>query len=449
MPDSTRPREEGLEAPQRQPLAWQTPEFYDQDALHSESARVFDICASCRRCVNLCNAFPTLFDLIDASATMDIDGVTTDDYKKVVDQCYLCDLCHATKCPYVAPHSWAVDFPQLMLRAKAVHFKQHGASRRDKWLTATDEVGRLAGIPIIAQTMNGITQTPALRKLMEKRLGIAQEAWLPPFDDQTLRKRLETRPVANVNRIEPTSKTRGRVAIFATCYVSQHEPRIVQDLVAILDHNHIPWTLTDSERCCGMPKLELGDLQSVVQAKEFNIPILAHLVDEGWDLLAAVPSCVLLFKQQLPSMFPDDSAVAKVSQAFFDPFEYLSLRHREEKLKLDFTRTLGKVVYHVSCHQRVQFNGVKAREILSLIPDAEIEVVERCSGHNGTYAVKAENYAHAVRIAQPVVDKIKAAMPDHYGSDCPLAGHHLAGILDDGTGPRHPLTLLRMAYGTF
>ena len=196
-----------------------------------------------------------------------------------------------------------------------------------------------------------------------------------------------------------------------------------------------------------MPKLELGNLEAVKEAKEFNIPILAKLVDEGWDLTGLVPSCVLMFKQELPLMFPDDADVQKVKGAFFDPFEYLVLRHKEGKLKTDFKNSLGKVAYHASCHQRVQNIGQKTREMLALIPGTEVEIIERCSGHDGTYAVKKEFHAASMKIVKPVAERIRNADAAHYGSDCAMAGHHIENALKDGRAPEHPISLIRIAYG--
>src|SRR5690606_16983044 len=117
-------REGNLEAPTRYPLDWKDKDFYNEASLTAEMARVFDVCHTCRRCVSLCGSFPTLFDLIDSSSTMEVDGVDPKDYGKVVDQCYMCDVCYMTKCPYTPPHPFNVDFPHLMLRAKALKFKR-------------------------------------------------------------------------------------------------------------------------------------------------------------------------------------------------------------------------------------------------------------------------------------------------------------------------------------
>ncbi|MHB8534377.1 MAG: heterodisulfide reductase-related iron-sulfur binding cluster [Sulfuricaulis sp.] len=445
-PVGDEPREGNLRAPTRHPLDWRNPVFYDAEALTKELERVFDICHGCRRCVSLCHAFPTLFDLVDNSPTMEVDGVKKSDYGQVVDHCYLCDLCFMTKCPYVPPHEWNVDFPHLMLRAKAVKFRSGDVKTRDKLLTNTDGVGRFAGIPVVVQAVNAANKSGAMRKLLDKTLGVHPEAVLPEYHSDTLRKRLKHRK-GDGAVATPAGRTRGKVALFATCYGNYNEPDLGEDLIAVFEHNDIPVRLAEKERCCGMPKLELGDLEAVARAKEANIPVLAKLVDEGWDIVAPIPSCVLMFKQELPLMFPDDPDVAKVKQAIFDPFEYLMLRHKEERLKMDFTKELGSISYHVPCHLRVQNIGLKTREMLNLVPGTTIETIERCSGHDGTYAVKSEYHEISMKICKPVVNRVQQSMPDHYSSDCPMAGHQIENGLRDGKEPEHPMSLLRLAYG--
>ena len=437
-------REGSLEAPTRHPLDWNNPDFYEETSLFKEMERVFDICHGCRRCFNLCQSFPTLFDAIDDSTTMELDSVAKPVFWQVVDHCYLCDMCYMTKCPYVPPHEFNLDFPHLMLRAKAVKFKQGAVKTRDRLLTSTDTVGKLAGIPVVVQVVNAANRNGVFRKVLDKTLGVHPQAPVPPYHSRTFRKRWNDVPATTAT---PTATTRGKVALFATCYGNYNEPHINEDLVAVFRHNDIAVTLAEKERCCGMPKLELGDLEAVKQAKEINIPQLARLVDAGWDIVGPVPSCVLMFKQELPLMFPDDAEVIKVRDAMFDPFEYLMLRHQDGLLKTDFKKHLGKIAYHVACHLRVQNIGLKTREVLQLIPDTEVDAIERCSGHDGTYAVKSEFHEASMTIARPVIDRVEAAAADYYTSDCPMAGHQIESGLETPRAPTHPLSLLRAAYG--
>jgi glycerol-3-phosphate dehydrogenase subunit C len=423
-------REGNLDAPTRHPLDWTNPDFMDQPSLDAELERVFNICHGCRRCVSLCHAFPTLFDLIDGSKTMEIDGVDKADYPKVTEQCYLCDLCYQTKCPYTPPHPWNVDFPHLMLRAKATHFHEHGAPLSAMILSNMRAVGKLASIPVV---------------VLEKTMGVDADARVPAYHTPTARKRL--RDLDGSGTVTPAGRTRGKLALFATCYCDHSDPVVVEDLAAILAHNAIPTRLVERESCCGMPKLELGDLQTVKMYKERNIPVLAKMAREGWDFTAAIPSCVLMFKQELPLMFPDDADVALVRDRFFDPFEYLAERHKAGLLQTDFKQSLGKVAWQVPCHQRVQKIGPKTRDILQLVPDTEIVTIERCSGHDGTYGVKHKTYANSRKLAKPVENRVAQADADHFTSDCPMAGGHIAHGLDDKPAAEHPLSLLRKAYG--
>ena len=443
---ATDQREGSLDAPTRHPLGHQQAEFWDEEALYTELERVYDICHGCRRCVSLCGSFPTLFDLVDESDTMEVDGVARDDYWKVVDHCYLCDLCYMTKCPYVPPHEWNVDFPHLMLRAKAIKFKKGDVKTRDRLITSTDSIGKFASIPVITQTVNAVNANKTTRKLLDKTIGISAEAPLPEYHSRTLNKRDAGRKPLAAEAVK-TASTTGKVALFGTCYGNYNEPQIGVDLIRVYEHNNIPVMLAQGTQCCGMPKLELGDLDAVTAAKETNIRVLAALIDDGWDIVTPIPSCTLMFKQELPLMFPEDEAVQKVKNAIFDPFEYLMLRHKEGKLNTEFKNPLGKVAYHVACHQRVQNIGMKTRDALQLIPDTEVVPIERCSGHDGIYTVKSEFHGMAMKICRPVVNKVKQAEPDHYTSDCAMAAHHIESGLADGSTPEHPISLLRRAYG--
>ncbi len=438
-------REGSLEAPTRHSLDWQNPAFYDEAVLEKELERVFDICHGCRRCFSLCNSFPTLFDAIDAGASGELESVEKKAYWDVVDHCYLCDMCYMTKCPYVPPHPWNLDFPHLMLRAKAVKARKGEVRTRDRILSATDTVGSFAGIPVIVQMVNAANASSLGRKLLEKTLGVAPDAPIPQYHSNTARKRLAGRELKA--DAMPTAETRGKVVLFTTCYGNRNEPDLNTDLVAVFEHNGIPVKIVSQEKCCGMPKLELGDLETVARHKETNIPALKEAIDAGYDIVAPIPSCVLMFKQELPLMFPQDADVQVVKKRMFDPFEYLMLRHKAGLLKTNFPAKLGKVSYHVPCHLRVQNIGLKTRDLLKLVPETTVDVIERCSGHNGTYAVKKEFRPASMKIGRPVMTRVENAQPDHYASDCPMAGHQIESGISADQAPTHPLKLLRIAYG--
>jgi glycerol-3-phosphate dehydrogenase subunit C len=438
-------REGSLEAPTRHPLDWKSADFYDAAKLDKELERVFDICHGCRRCVNLCTAFPTLFDLVDGSPTLEVDGVRKADFGKVVDQCYLCDMCYMTKCPYVPPHAWNVDFPHLMLRAKAARFRKEGAPFRDRLLSSTDAMGKLATIPVVVQVVNAVNKSGLARGLMQKTLGVHKDRVLPEYAGGTFRGHARTNAALPV---KDGASTPGKVAVYSTCYVNYNEPGIGHDLLKVLEHNQVPAVVVEKEACCGMPKFELGDLEAVARNKAINIPVLARLAREGYAILTPVPSCTLMFKQELPLMFPGDADVEAVAEAMFDPFEYLVLRHKDGLLKTDFAKPLGKVSYHVPCHLRVQNMGQKTRELLEKVPGTRVTTVERCAGHDGTWGVKAEYFENSMKIGRPVFRQMAEPAPDYISSDCAIAGRHiLQGMGDTKAEKQHPITLIRIAYG--
>lgn len=435
--------EGGLSAPQRHPIAWQEEAFYQLDAFHKECARVFDVCHGCRRCVNLCHSFPTLFDLIDHSSDLEVSGVDPADYHKVAQQCYLCDLCFMTKCPYVPPHEWAIDFPALMLRAKAIAFRRRQLSQRHKQLAEVDRNGSLGGIPVINQVANKVMDYSWARRMLD----VHPHAVLPKYQRRAVTKKMYEHASKQGDTVYAGSTTSGKIAIFPGCYSNYHDAQLVEDIIQVLEYNEVPVELIANQRCCGMPKLELGDIASIDRHKQDHIDAFMHAIDRGCDIVAPVPSCVLLFRGMWPLLYPDDAEIKRISSRIYDPSEYLMRRHSDGLLNTNFPNRLGKVVYHLACHTRVQNFGYKTRELLSLVPGTKLSMIERCSGHDGTYGVKRETYPHARRIGGPPAQQLKRAKADYFTSDCVLAGQHIAELAESGLGFNHPFALLKYAYG--
>ncbi len=441
-------REGNLEAPTRHAIDWKNPAFYDQTACEAEMERIFDICHGCRRCVSLCNAFPMLFDLVDEAGDAETAGIPKAKFWDVVDQCYLCDVCYMTKCPYVPPHQWNLDFPHTMLRAKAIQYKTGRMKFRDRLLTSTELVGNLSSAPVVAQVVNFANRNGAARAVLQRVLGVDARRELPEFDMNNFRAGWER---SHNHPVKDGANAPGKVAVFSTCYVNYNEPGLGHDLLRLLDHNEIPYTVIQGETCCGMPKLELGNLDAVEQYKERNIPLMHKLASEGWAIVTPVPSCTLMFKSEIPLLFADDARCAAVSEAMYDPFEYFVLRHKDGLLKTDFKVALGRVSYHVPCHSRVQNVGKKTEEMLKMT-GATVNTVERCSGHDGTWGVKEEYYELSMKIGKPVFRAMAKDAPDYVSSDCAIAARHiLQGMNEMGAEGRkekqHPLSLLCIAYG--
>ena len=443
-------REGGLEAPTRHVIPWQDRDFVDRAKTEAEMLRVFDICQSCRRCFNLCDSFPRLFDLIDESPTGEVDGVATADYHKVADACTLCDMCYMTKCPYVPPHDFNLDFPHLMLRYRAVELREGRRSRRHRELTYTDRNGRLAGTVARLANWASNRHNRLPRSLMEKAVGIDRRAALPAYHGRSF----VVRAKKTAPPLDSTAPAAGRKALlYATCFVNYNNPSIGEAARAVLARNGVD-TEVAYPRCCGMPQLEQGDVAAVAAAARGVAATLSPWIDKGYDVIALVPSCALMLKFEWPLILPDDIAVRRLASATFDVSEYLVDIARNEGLAPGMTPLEGEVTVHLACHARAQNMGQKAAEMLRLLPDAKVSVIERCSGHGGSWGVLSENFETAVRIGRPVARQALKNATRFVSSECPLAGMHIAQEMEIEAGTEalpqrqlHPIELVARAYG--
>ncbi len=441
--------EGGLGAPTRHPIPWESPDFYDPEKLEAEERRVFDICHGCRRCFNLCDSFPRLFDLIDESETGELDSVDASGFQAVADACTLCDMCFMTKCPYVPPHEFDVDFPHLMLRHRAVeeHQGRHGFA--DHALTRTDRNGRLAGAVAPLANWANRTGNNVTRPLLEKTLDVHRDAALPVFHRKTLVRRARDIP-AQVNTQAPAH---GRKAVlYATCFGNYNNPDIGMATRAVLALNGVE-TEVIYEGCCGMPRLEQGDLPGVAESARKVAGRLQRWIDEGYDIIALVPSCALMIKFEWPLILPNDAQVQRLAEHTADVSEYIVGIASKEGMAPGLKPLPGGVALHLACHARAQNMGAKAAEMLRLIPDMDLSVIERCSGHGGAWGIKKEHFETALKVGRPAARQVVGAGKQHLASECPLAGSHIVQGLErqDGadapTRSEHPIQLVARAYG--
>lgn len=449
--------EGSLEAPVRHPIDWQNPDFYDEAKLDEELRRVFDICHGCRRCFNLCDSFPRLFDLIDESETEELDSVDSKDFKPVVDACTLCDMCFMVKCPYVPPHEFNLDFPHLMLRYRAVEHAKKGEGFAEKQLTKTDRNGKLAtgalaGIANWATKRgNGVT-----RPMMEKIADVHRDAELPPYAGKTLMEKAKADP-PTVDAAAPAAGKR-KAVIYATCYGNYNTPEVGEATLKVLAKNGIAAEVVYPE-CCGMPQMEQGAVKDVSEKARRVAAFMEKYVDDGYEVIALVPSCALMLKFEWPLVVPDDDKIKKLSAATRDASEYIVSLAKNEGLTDGLKPLDGPVSIHIACHARAQNMGQKAREMMQLIPDIDLTVVERCSGHGGSWGVMKDNFEVGMKVGRPVFRQAKANGKAKYvASECPLAGLHIAQGMDSSTkDPEekktlpettpHPITLFAKAYG--
>ena len=447
-------REGSLDAPTRHAIDWTNPDFYDEAKIDAELRRVFDICHGCRRCFNLCDSFPRLFDLIDESESGELDTVASADFKPVVDACTLCDLCFMTKCPYVPPHEFDLDFPHLMLRYRAAEAKRGEVGFAVKQLTATDRNGRLAGSVAGLANWASDTSNKLTRPPLESAMGVHRAAALPKFHGKTfaLRAKAET---PEVNRDAPAF---GRKAVlYATCFVNYNNPDIGLAARAVLAKNGVE-TEVVYPACCGMPRLEQGEVAKAAEAARRVAGALKPWIDKGYDVISLVPSCTLMLKFEWPLILPEDPEVTALSQASYDISEYVVDIAKNEGLAEGLGPLPGGVAVHIACHARAQNMGQKAAEMLRLLPEADLAVIERCSGHGGSWGIMKENFEVALKVGRPVARQAAEAAESgktFVASECPLAGTHILQgmerLADGEPGPaepaRHPIELFARAYG--
>jgi glycerol-3-phosphate dehydrogenase subunit C len=444
-------REGGLDAPVRHPIDWTGPDFTDPAKIDEELRRVFDICHTCRRCFNLCDSFPRLFDLIDESESGELDSVASADFKPVIDACTLCDMCFMVSCPYVPPHEFNIDFPHLMLRHRAAELSAGKGDRRVAELTKTDRNGKLAGLAPGLCNWASDTGNSLTRPVMEKIAGVHREADLPKFHGKTFALRAK-QAAPQVNTAAPAH---GRKAvIYATCFVNYNNPTIGEAALHVLARNGVE-TEVVYPSCCGMPQLEQGDIAKVADNARRISAEMASWIERGYDVIALTPSCALMLKFEWPLILPGDAAVKRLSEATYDITEYVVEIAKSDGLAEGLKPLDGGVALHMACHARAQNIGAKAAEMLRLIPEAEVTVIERCSGHGGSWGMMKDNFDTAIKVGRTAARQAAKSGKTYLASECPLAGMHILQGMErldgDGAaapqGAQHPIELFARAYG--
>ena len=414
--------------------------YYDEKDLRSEVERIFSLCADCRMCVKFCGSFPKMFDAIDDYCThgkyaeVDTKKFKSEDVDTVVDLCFQCKLCYI-KCPYTpGDHEWAIDFPRLIARAKAQKVKKSGVSFVDKMLGNPDLVGKLG--TATAPVANWANENALHRRLLHDAVGIHKDKKLPPFASTTFAKRFER------ERTLPQGEPSGRVAFFSTCYVNYNEPEIGSATLEVMAHNNVDVSFA-YERCCGMPLWHNGDMEGAIAAARENVTNLLPHVNDGRSVIATNPTCSQMIRIEYPRLLGTEDA-KKVAAKTMDPMEFLASLAASGKLRKDFKTGAGDLNYHMPCHLRAQNIGYKTRDVLSLLPDTRVKVVEECSGHDGTWAMKKENFEQSLKYGGRAFRQMADGEPKVTCSDCPMA----AIQIEQGNGqrPMNPMQILAKSY---
>jgi Fe-S oxidoreductase len=370
-------------------------------------------------------------DEVDGEA----DRLGQGDMQRVVDLCYQCKLCY-NHCPYTPPHRWMIDFPRLMLRARAVTVKERGGiTLQDRMLGNTELVGRLGSTA--APLANWAMGNAAHRAFLQVVVGIHKDRTLPPFHRETFSRWFDAHPAP-----VPDPAT-GRVALFATCSVEYNYPAVGRATVAVLRHNGVD-VARPAQRCCGMPYLDGGGVAEARRLIDENVRTLGPAVREGREVVVPGPTCSYMMKQEWPWLAEDRESAALVAERTRDLFEYLAGLHVAGRLDTRFRLNPGRVAYQLPCHLKAQNLGTKSADVLRLT-GADVSLIERCSAVDGTWGLKREYHALSLKLAGPLFQAIGEARPDRVATDCPLAGLQI----EQGTGRRalHPAQVLAEAYG--
>ena len=433
------------DAPTRHIIDWQNPDIADPVKLDEEMRRVFDICHGCRRCFNLCDSFPRLFDLIDNSPEEDVEHLKSEDFKPVVEACTLCDMCFMTKCPYVPPHPFMLDFPHLMLRHRFVEAKAGNKDFVQRQLAEMDRNGTMARIAAPIVNWASDKDNKPVRALMEKTVGIDAKATLPKFHSRTFVSAAKHQP-GTINQAAPAFGKR-RCALYATCFVNYNKPETGMDARAVLNHIGVE-TKVAYPGCCGMPFLEQAELARVADSAAKVSKELCKLIDEGYDIVALTASCGLMLKFEWALICPDNADVKRVQENTFDIDEYVVDVAKKDGLPNGMTPLPEGVTVHLACHARAQNMGPKAAEMLKMIPDTPVDVIERCSGHGGTFGVVKPTHDVGVKVGKPVFKAVNVKPRGHIVSDCPLAAVHIVAHTDTpAREPEHPIQIMARAFG--
>ncbi len=412
------------------------PRYWDEQGLAQEIERVFDICHGCRLCFNLCPSFPALFDAVDGHGG-DVRALSPGEIDAVVDACFQCKLCYV-KCPYTADdgHEFALDFPRLMLRYTAQRARRRGISLRDRMLGNPERLGMLAR-PAPAM-VNRINRARWPRRIIEKVAGIHRDKRLPDFAKEPFSKWIARRGEGAGPAVAV-----GEVVLFHTCFVDLNEPDVGKDVVEVLEHCGLR-VRSPAQTCCGMPALESGNVEDARRRARRNVAAMKPFVDAGVPVLAINPTCSYMLKKEYPELVGEDLAAdaRALAAATRDVCEYLFELKREEKFPRDFRTTPGEVAYHVPCHLKAQNIGFRSRDMMKTIPGVRVRLVDRCCGHNGTWAMKREHFEKSMEIGRPAFDELSAG--GVMTTDCPLA----AVQFEQATGirPLHPVQVLARAY---
>lgn len=414
------------------------PRYWDDQDLIAEQRRQYDLCHGCRLCWNLCPVFPDLFNLTD-SVEGEMEQISANQFSQIESNCFQCKLCWVV-CPYTSPHDYNLDVPRMIARSKFVRAKNEGIPFSKKIIADQDRLAKLAG-GVFAPLTNFVNSFSPSRMISELVLDIHRDAKLPQYHTQTFSSWFNQH---YGDRLKPSENPVKKVAFFPSCTIDYNDTQIGKAAISILAHNNVEVILPDHQ-CCGMPLMDIGEYKKSLDKMNFNLNALSSLIDQGYEIVVAQPTCTLVIREEYPRMSADEELSQKVAAHTMEIGTFLTQLAREKLLKRDFKNPLGKVAFHVACHTRAQAKGINSPRLLGIIPETSVETSEHCSGHDGSWGVGKNTFPLALKVGEKLFGNLSKNSPDLMVSDCPLAARHIE--IGTGIRPVHTVQALAAAYG--
>ena len=368
----------------------------------------------------------------------DVSRLIAADYERVEKECYYCKLCY-NHCPYTPPHDYQIDFPRLMAAWKKQRVKEQGASWRDRLLIKTDLIGKLGGLT--AALSNRVLSTQWIRNLLEPIIGLHRDRRVLAFSRENF--------LAWWRKCGPALQpevAKHKVVLFPSCMVNYQATDIGKATVQVLARNNVEVVVPEGQRCCSMPSFDLGDTETMVQTATHHARLFLPYLEQGYDLVVPTPSCSLMFKREYPYLVPTRE-MTTLAERTFDICEYLMRLKKDGALSVEFTHAPRRIAYQAPCHLRDQNIGFKSKELMELT-GAKVEMIEKCSGHDGSWGAKVEFFDQSMKIARKAARAVSDCEPDMVASDCPLSALQLdqAGATGSANRTQHPIQIVRDAY---
>jgi len=390
-----------------------------------------DVCVRCATCMAVCPVsrvtprFPGPKQAgPGAQRFRSASEVSVDDWIELCTACRLCD----TACPAGVPIS------ELNLMAKAKYLDERGRTFRDWLLVRSDLFGELGSR--FSRIVNPLMKNHTIRRLLDKVLEIDRRRALPEYETPTFRQWFNTRPAVS------EAAGRPRIAYFHGCFTNTNEVDVGKASVALLEAHGFS-VIIPPQRCCGIPRLGVGDLRGAREMGLRNLSLLLPTVREGIDIVFSSTSCGLMLRHEYGPLLNLPGA-EELAMHLFDICELLLRLHEEGKQAVQFRSLSMKAAYFTPCHLKSLNIGLPALELLRSVPGLDIRVIEaECCGLGGLYGFKKEKYEITEDIGKDLAKEVTLINPEVILTDCEGCRMQIRQLTKRKV--LHPVQLLRDA----